>query len=233
MSDGAFVAIFSFFAFYAVINYYLKNLALAATTAVCLSVITLCVFCIVTEKRRKKTLSAQKNADFKKALEYALAFCPTEKYQSVSEKLKPFQKCENAVCAFGISPLTAAEAVAACRGKPLPTQIFACRLGEDAITLAENSDGNIILTDIDEFYSAFNYGDEIFSYGFVPKKKRLRLTDLLKATLKPRVAVRFAFYGLLMLAFSRFVFYPLLYIIIGCVFIVYAVATFIFARRRV
>lgn len=232
ISDGAFVAIFTFFSSYAVVNYYLKNIALSATVAASFTIIVVCVFCILTRKRRKKTLSANKNAELKEKLRYSLAFCPTEKYASFSEKLKPFIKTESAVYRFKISPLSAEEAITACRGKNFPVQIFACSFGEEAITLAENSDGNLILTDINEFYTVFSPEDEIFSYGFVPKKKRLRASELFKATLKPRIAVRLAFYGLLLIIFSRFVFYPLLYITVGCLFILYALATFTFAKMR-
>lgn len=232
ISDGAFVAIFTFFSSYAVVNYYLKNIALSATVAASFTIIVVCVFCILTRKRRKKTLSAKKNAELKEKLRYSLAFCPTDEYPRISEKLKPFTKVESVVCDFRISPLTADEVIAACRGKSLPVQVFACVFSEDAVTLAENSDGNLILTDIDEFYTVFSLCDEIFSYGFVPKKKKLRAAELFKATLKPRIAVRLAFYGLLLIIFSRFVFYPLLYITVGCLFILYALATFTFAKMR-
>ena len=46
ISDGAFVAIFTFFSSYAVVNYYLKNIALSATVAASFTIIVVCVFCI-------------------------------------------------------------------------------------------------------------------------------------------------------------------------------------------
>lgn len=230
ISDGAFVVIFSYLSVYAVTAYYLAKIP-SAVIASAASVIALSVFSILTGKKRRSAAVTAENKNFAELVKYSLAFMPKSEYDTVAKRLKPLADGTNAVCDFGLKPLdddSVAAAIAVCGG--LPATVFAVSFDDSAKKLADCSDGKIRLMPLGEFISVFGKDDPILSYGFIPGKPKIKPSEIFRATLKPKVAIRFAFYGLLLLILSRFVFYHLLYIIVGCIFVLYALAAFTFGK---
>ena len=91
----------------------------------------------------------------------------------------------------------------------------------------------ICLVPLSEFFALMKQTDNLPEGGFIPKKKKVGFLTLLKGTFKKEKAKTYALYGGFLLIMSRFVFYPLWYIISGSIFLIYAITIKFFAHSQV
>lgn len=248
ISDGIFVFGGSFLTAFVVSFYFLKN----NVTAIVLSIpVALIVFCAYTLLKRKKKGKLQiKREDEERFLKClnALCFMSKQEWENiVFTTLERLGKSPIKVD-FGIVYEENFVQVKFCYGqigldeivkayKKTPKSKNLIFIGTAFTTESQDFvlgfEKRICLVPLSEFFALMKQTDNLPEGGFIPKKKKVGFLTLLKGTFKKEKAKTYALYGGFLLIMSRFVFYPLWYIISGSVFLIYAITIKFFAHSQV
>ena len=102
---------------------------------------------------------------------------------------------------------------------------------EDGVNFAKGFEKRITLVPLTDLFPLLKQTDCLPDGGFIPKKQKIGAIKLLRATFNPKRSKTFALYGIFLLAMSRFVFFPVWYIVSGSIFLIYALAIKFFAPK--
>ena len=89
------------------------------------------------------------------------------------------------------------------------------------------------LAPLSEFFPLLKKALTLPEGGVLPNKKKAGFFNLLKATFIKGKAKTLALYGSFLLIMSRFVFFPIWYIISGSIFLIYAITIKFFAPKPI
>ena len=244
ISDGLFVLGASFWVAFICSYYFFKNNITAIVFSIPASLI---VFCIYTLRRRKKKGKMQiKREDEERFLKCLNALCFMAKDESenlVFTTLERLGKTPTKVdfgiaCGddffivkFSYAQIGVDEVVKAYKRTPKSKNLIfiGTAFSTESIDFADGFEKRIRLIGLTEFFPLMKKADTLPDGGFIPKKKKVGFLTLLKATFKKGKAKTYALYGGFLLIMSKFVFYPLWYIIWGSVFLIYAITIKFFA----
>ena len=103
----------------------------------------------------------------------------------------------------------------------------------DAKEFANGFSGRIKAIPLSEFFTVLKQTQTIPEGGILPATNKVSFLKLLKASFSKEKAKKFALYGIFLLVMSRFVFFPIWYIISGSIFLIYAITIKFFAPKPI
>ncbi|MBR2385137.1 MAG: hypothetical protein IKA99_05990 [Clostridia bacterium] len=104
---------------------------------------------------------------------------------------------------------------------------------DEAKSFADGFNSRIALIPLSDFFALLQKTSTLPEGGMLPKTKKLGFINLIKATFSKTKAKSLAFYGSILLIMSRFVFFPIWYIITGSIFLIYAITVKFFAPKPI
>lgn len=244
ISDGIFVLFSSFLLGFATAFYLLKNNTVAITVALPFSVVVFCCFMLIHNKKKGKlTVKREDESNFIKctsALCLAKDKDATMTVFKTLEKLgkKPFLSQNGIICKddfyyvkFSYDLVTVGGIINAYKLTPKSKNLVYVGVDftDDAKAFAKGFVSKIKLVPLSELFTLLKQTKTIPDGGFIPNEKKPTLLALLKATFSKGKSKTFALYGGFLLIMSRFVFFPVWYIIMGSAFLIYAITIKFFA----
>ncbi len=246
ISNLLFTVLFSFTAGYAVSIYYIRKPLPAAIISLSFALAVVCLYIIVTKKKNAADSIKRIDNELFEKCRYALMLTPERFYDEyAAEILKnnhiDYIKNGNEIFVNGRKlefsfnyPFSGADDILKIlRAANEPIAVIGIAFDENAHSLADGYPEKIKTFDLADIFKYIKNDENLLSHGVIPKKKKLKFVDFFKNSFNPKSAKKFGLYGLIMLLMSRFVFYPTIYIISGCLFITYALITIFFAPRKI
>ena len=248
ISDGLFIIFSSFLTSFTIAFYMLKNNVTAILISIPISVITFSLYRLIIKK--KKGVLTVKKEDEERFLKCTSALClasdlqNTKRVFSTLERLgkKPFLTEDGILCggdffftSFSYDPVTVNGVVNAYKKTPKGNNLVYLGIifSNDAIAFTDGFSNRIKLITLSEFFPLLKKAQTLPEGGFLPNKKKIGFLNLLKATFSKGKARTFATYGSFLLIMSRFVFFPIWYIISGSIFLIYAITVKFFAPKPI
>lgn len=248
ISDGLFIIFSSFLTAFTTLFYLLKNNVLAILISLPISVITFCAYMLMVNK--KKGVLAVKKEDEEKFLKCTGALCfasDLENSKRVFETLeklgkKPFWTEDGILCnndfffvKFNYDSVSVNGIVEAYKKTPKGKNLvyLGVNFSSETLTFVDGFGSRIKLVALSEFFPLLKKAQTLPIGGFLPNKKKTTLLQLLRATFSKGKVKTFATYGSFLLIMSRFVFFPIWYIISGSVFLIYAITIKFFAPKTI
>ena len=242
--DGVSTAFMSFLIAYAISFFYLKNRLAAIAISICLSAATVSIYIIFAMRKRKKFFIKKTEENSFSSCKRAL--CLMEETKTISLIISALNKSGKQVvendgnfvineyvitCRFTVEPISADDILTIYKSLPSGKKLlfFGNEFSEKAQALPEFTDSQISIKGIDEVYKLLKDTDSLPAESALPKRKKNKIKTLLKGTFNKKKAGGFALYGSSLLLLSRFVFYPLWYILSGTLFLIYAITIKFFA----
>ena len=248
ISDGLFIIFSSFLTAFTILFYLLKNNVRAILISLPLSVITFCVYMLI--KNKKKGVLAVKKEDEERFLKCTGALCLASDMENLKrvfetlEKLgkKPFWTEDGILCnsdfffvKFNYDPISVNGVVDAYKKTPKGKNLvfLGVNFSIEATAFVDGFGSRIKLVALSEFFPLLKKVQTLPEGGFLPSRKKTSFLNLLKATFSKGKAKTFATYGSFLLIMSRFVFFPVWYIISGSLFLIYAITIKFFAPKTI
>ena len=246
ISDGLFIFGSVFLIAFVIGFYFLKNNVTSILVAVPCAVVLFSAYMLFLKKKKGKLLI--KREDEEKFIKCANALCLENRifgenliFSTLLSLGKTPQKvtggivCENNFyyVKFTYNKITVGEVAHAYKLAPKSkTLVFvAIAFESEALTFASSFFTKITLLSLNEIFPILKKANTLPSGGFIPKEHKTSIINLLKQTFQRQKAKTFAFYGAFMLIMSRFVFFPVWYIISGSLFLIYAITIKFFAPK--
>ena len=200
--------------------------------------------------KKKKGVLAVKKEDEERFLKCTGALCLASELENVKlvfstlEKLgkKPYLTEDGILCGsdfffvnFSYDPITVNGVVIAYKKTPKGKNLvyLGISFSNEATAFADGFYSRIKLVALSEFFPILKKAQTLPEGGFLPNKKKLGFLNLLKGTFSRGKARTFATYGSFLLVMSRFVFFPIWYIISGSIFLIYAITVKFFAPKPI
>ncbi len=231
ISDGITVALGVFIISFALSNFYLGKGFYGIIISTLLSLSFTLIYAKSAKRRRGKEILKGKDKEFYNDLREKLCFSSSvkdcnfveEKLSSHPEILPPDSKLE---CIFLPDPVSANEILVRLRKLPENSllTVVGANFTSSALELQNKTKVVKIVTLEQIVHLLKDYPLE------KPKNKKKSLRSLFNITYKRKKAKIFALYGGILLVMSNFVFYPVWYIISGCLFSVYSITALFFPK---
>lgn len=248
ISDCLFILLTSFLLFFTFLFYLLKNNAKAIALSLPFSIIVFCIYMILLKSKRGKL--KVKREDEKSYIKCVNSLClsPFEKAKNTVfltlERLgkKPFMTDTGILCEddfffinFTYDSITTGGITEAYKKTPQGKNLVyvGVTFSDDAIAFTEGFLNRIKLLPLSELFVYMKKHCTIPDGGFVPNVKKIGFLSMLKGTFDKGKAKKFALYGGFLLIMSRFVFFPIWYIISGSLFLIYAITIKFFAPKPI
>ena len=231
--DGVTVAITSFILSYAVSAFYLTRGAPPVIIGVSVAVAVTAFYILVSKSKRTKfAVKKSEEKEFSNFIS-ALRFLPKEKVRPLIEKTIIAEN-DYLFCDFKFSPVSADDVLSAFKQTPENKKLVFCAVDfiDETENLLQPLKDRLRLVSGKELFSLFKEKGEVLKADMPnPEKKSQKIKEMLKNTFRKKRAGGLALYGISLIVLSRFVFYPLWYIIIGSAFLIYALAIKFFAAE--
>ncbi len=242
--DGVSTAFMGFLTAYAVSFFYLKARLAAAVIGVSISVATVCVYIIIARKKRSKILI--KKSDENGLVSCRRTLCLKETSAALSLIVSALKKTENQIvekneksylngklvcCRFSVEPLSADEILQVYKSERCQLIFFGNEFTESAKHITDYIGKDITLVDMPSVYKLLKNAELLPETETKTVNRKEKIKSLFVATFQRKKAGSFALYGSVLLIMSRFVFYPLWYIISGTIFLLYAITVKFFAAK--
>ena len=230
--DGVSVAFISFFIAYGLSVFYMRKEFPSVILGVCASAITVSVYLLVCRKTRKKvSVKKGEQKEYENFLT-TLRFSKDEEISRLIESL-PAYKDFSVKFKFGFSATTADDLLFAYKSVNEKEKLafFSIEFTPEALKLAKETGEKIKLVSGEELYKALKEIEKLPKPLTVNSEKNYKFLTLLKSTFQKKKVGTIAFYGATLLVLSRFVFYPLFYIVTGTAFLLYALTIKFFAPK--
>ena len=248
ISDALFVLFSSFLTSFTIVFYFLKNNTLSILIAIPISIIFFCAYALIYKKKKGKL--AVKREDEERFLKCTNSLCLASNEENVKrvfltlERLgkKPFLTEDGILCEgnfffvnFNYDSATTGNVADAYKKTPQGKNLvyLGVNFTEDAINFADGFYPRIKLVPLSEFFPLLQKALTLPEGGFLPKRKKTGFFNLVKATFSKTRAKTLALYGSFLLIMSRFVFFPIWYIITGSIFVLYAITVKFFAPKPI
>ena len=231
ISDGIAVAVICFTLSFALSNYFIGRGVQNFIIAVSLTVAVSSAYILVSKTRRKRF--SVKRADEKsyESLVNSLRLMSETEADKFILSLGLGSAGHKKVCKFSFKAVDKDDLLFALKTTPsAKIDFFGVDFDVDAIAFSETIKDKI------EVFSGKQIFDAAKNSGKLPKENRAcdlksqKVKTLIKASFQKGRAGKIALYGAAMLILSRFVFYPIWYIVCGSAFLIYALAIKFFAK---
>lgn len=238
ISNIAFVALFSAAAAYSVAIFYSRKIAPSTIIAISFSVAATCLYILIYRKKDFNVALKRQNENLLDKCRYALALSPENLYASDAERIlknnainyeiyenEIFIEGKKIIFAFDYPNTNLGEFLKNLRSNNSPLIIAGIDFDDEVKVFAEPFKEKITLVDLYGLYPYIKNDEILLSRYEPPAKHKRKIKNFFKFTSNTKTNKKFAFYGLLLLITSKFVFYPAVYILFGCLFIAYALTT--------
>ncbi len=246
ISDGLFILGSAFLIGFVIAFYFLRNNVTSILVAIPCAVLTFSVYMLFLKKKKGKLLI--KREDEEKYIKCANALCLESRAfseQMVFDTLcavgkNPVKVASGIVCEnnfyfvkFTYDKISVGSVANAYKKTPKSKNLvfLAITFEQDALTFASSFFTRIRLVTLIELFPLLQKHGTLPKGGFLPREKKPSFLALLKATFSRQKSKTFALYGAFLLIMSRFVFFPVWYIISGCAFLIYAITIKFFAPK--
>ena len=243
-SDAIFVFISSFLLSFIFCYYFFKDNAVPIIISVPVGIIFICLFLLYAKKKKGKM--QVKREDEERFIKCLNALCLKSKSEcddlifNVLQKLEKSPiKVENGVvfgdefyyADFCYDSVTPSKIIKAYKQTPKSKNLvfLSITFSNESVTFIRDFGKRIRLIPLTEFFPVLKQTESIPDGGFIPKKQKLGIKQLIIATFDRKRAKTFTIYGIVLIIMSKFVFFPLWYIISGSIFLIYALAVKFFA----
>ena len=238
--DGASVAALSFLILKTVSLFYLKNNGAANLIATCLAIAASSAFILVTKNKARKLTLKKSDEKVFSACKTALLLMNDDEAENLMRKA--LKICDQhilterlIVCKFTMSPVSADDLLSLykkARENGLKLTVYGVEFSDSAITLAKALGEKVSLCDMQTTFTLLKGTSLLPSSNECLTPQKPKLKDMIISTFDKRRARGYTLYGCALLILSRFVFYPIWYIISGCLFLVYALSVKFFANDK-
>ena len=246
ISDGLFILGSTFLISFVIGFYFIKNNVTSIIIAIPFAIIVFCIYMLLLKKKKGKLLI--KREDEEKFIKCANALCLENREFGenvifttlVATGKTPAKVYNGIVCEnnfyyvkFTYDKISAGNVASAYKKTPKSKNLVyvAIDFSSDAITFAKSFYAKIKLLTLSEIFPVLKKSNTLPSGGFIPKEQKPSFLSLLKETFQRQKAKTFALYGAFMLIMSRFVFFPVWYIVVGSLFLIYAIIIKFFAPK--
>ncbi len=248
ISDALFVLFSSFVLFFTITFYFLKDNLFAILISVFLSIITFCAYMLLYKKKRGKLKIKREDEESFLKCTNALCFssdedCKKTVFTALERINKKPVKAENGIICgedfffinFSYDSITAGGVTNAYKQTPKGKNLvyLGVSFTPEATDFANGFSGRIRVIPLSEFFVILKETNTLPEGGILPKENKISFFELLKASFSREKAKKFALYGAFLLAMSRFVFFPVWYIISGSIFLIYAITIKFFAPKPI
>ena len=248
ISDSLFIIFSSFLICFTISFYFLKSNVNAIFVSVPFSIVVFCFYMIIYKKKKGKL--AVKREDEESFLKCVNALCLASREKALTTVFKTLEKLDKnpiltsqgIVCGndfyfvrFSYDPITTDGIIKAYKKTPKSKNLIyvAINFSNEASTFADGFFNKIRLVPLSQFFPFMKTAGTIPNGGFIPTIKKIGLVNLLKGTFNKSKSKTIALYGSFLLIMSRFVFFPIWYIISGSLFLLYAITAKFFAPKPI
>ena len=248
VSDCLFILLTSFVLFFTISFYLLKNNVTAILLSLPLSLITFCTYMIICKNKRGKL--KVKREDEERFLKCTNALCLASEKDSKQvvfntlERLnkRPLLTDDGIICEndffyvnFSYDSITIGGVTEAYKKTPKGKNLFyvGVSYSQEAKDFADGFSNRIKLIPLNELFPVLVKVHTLPEGGTLPIKKKVGFIQLVKQSFNKEKARKFALYGGFLLVMSRFVFFPIWYIISGSTFLIYAITIKFFAPKPI
>ena len=246
ISDCSFILLTSFILFFTVSFYLLKNNVSAIFLAIPLSIITFCAYMIAHKTKRGKLKVKREDEERFLRCTNALCFASDEECLKIVfltlERLgkKPFMTDNGIICyndfffvRFSYDSVTVGEITNAYKKTPLGKNLVYVGVNflQETKDFANGFSSRIKIVPLSELFPILKEVNTLPEGGLLPTENKLSFLQLIKGSFNREKSKKFALYGSFLLIMSKFVFFPIWYIISGSIFLIYAITIKFFAPK--
>lgn len=244
ISNGLFVLLLSFIISFVITFYFVKDNILSIFLAVAVSLFVFCLYSLYIRKKTGKLAIKREDEESYIKCVNAMCFLSREQCEKVIfDTLSSLNKSpvktmggitvENKFFYFKFSydKITVTDIIRAYKKTPQSKNL--CFIGisfsQDCEDFINGFESRISLIPFSKFFPLIKKTGNIPDGGFLPKKRKAGFKSLLISSFSKKKIKPFTFYGLALIIMSNFVFFPIWYIISGCLFLIYAILIKFFA----